>query len=113
MANNPVHDFILASQDNLRIAAAVESAWPEARQKLVDGFVGRLNSALMKKFKGWKWFEPETSCGFFVDQWPGEYWYKPEWEEQYSLCLAAHEFGAKMVFGILREQDFERIKKRP
>lgn len=65
MNNESIQDYILKSEHNLGIAAAVSDAWPEAREKLVSGFLGRLDSHLKKKLKGWK----SELCGgrFFVE----------------------------------------------
>ena len=106
MKNNAVHDFILASQDNLRIAATVGDAWPEARDKLVIGFLERLNSRLMKNLRGW---ESEIR-GNFQERYSGISFWKRGWE-CYWLSLQVQEFGEKMVFGVMREK--ETIGKRP
>src|SRR5258708_890840 len=106
MKNSAVHDFILASQDNVRIAATVGDAWPEARDKLVTGFLERLNSRLMKNLTGW---ESEID-GSFQQRYSGISFWKPGWDD-YWLCLQAQEFGERMVFGVMRDK--EGIGKRP
>ena len=37
MKTDPIEDYILKSEHNLRIAAAVGEAWPDARERLVSG----------------------------------------------------------------------------
>lgn len=109
MKPEPIQDYILKSERNLGIAAAVGEAWPEAREKLFAGFLDRLDMRLMKRLKGWKW---ERSGGrFFLDAYPGYYFWKPAWEGQYGLGLQCNEYGERMVFGVYREKD--RIGKRP
>jgi hypothetical protein len=109
MKSDPIQDYILRNQRNLRIAAAVGSAWPEAREKLVSGFLDRLETRLKKKLRGWK---SERAGGrFFVDAYSGYYFYKPAWEGQYGLGLQCNDYGEQTVFGVYREK--ERIGKRP
>lgn len=106
MTNDAVHDFILASQANLRIAAAVGDAWPEVRDKIVNGFLERLNLQLMEKLKGW---ESEID-GSLQKRYPGASFRKRGWEH-YWLCLQAQEYGETVVFGVIREK--ETLGKRP
>ena len=54
MKTDPIQDYILKSEQNLRIAAAVGEAWPDAREKLVSAFLDRLDTRLKRKLKGWK-----------------------------------------------------------
>lgn len=106
MKNSAVHDFILASQDNLRIAATVGDAWPEAREKLILGFLERLNSRLMKSLKGWV----SELDGDFQQKYAASSFWKPGWDE-YWISLESQEFGEQMVFGVMRDKD--SIGKRP
>lgn len=106
MTNDAVHDFILANQDNLRVAAAVCDVWPEVRDSVVIGFLDRLNSRLMDNLKGW---ESEID-GSLQQKYSGACFRKRGWEN-YWLCLQAQEFGERIVFGVMREK--ETIGKRP
>lgn len=109
MKTNPIQDYILKSEHNLRIAAAVGEAWPDAREKLVSAFLDRLDTRLKRKWKGWE-FERQRGR-FFVDAYPVYYFWKPAWEGQYALGLQCHEYGERMIFGVTREK--ARIENRP
>jgi len=100
MKNEFIQDYILKSKTNLGVAAAVSEAWPEAREKMVSGFLGRLDSHLKRKLKGWK-SEP-WGGRFFVDAYPGFYISKPAWEH-YSVGLQCGEYGSRVVLGIARD----------
>ena len=104
---NPIHEFCLKSERNLRIAAAVGDAWPEARDKLVAGFLDRLGSVLTKKLKGWK-FEPWNR--FFIDADANWCVWKPAWEDQYYVTLHCGNRGQQMIFGVMRAE--QEIGKR-
>ena len=52
MKSDPIQDYILKSEGNLAVAAAVGEAWPEVRQKIVSGFLDSLESRLTKKLQG-------------------------------------------------------------
>ena len=68
MKTDPIQDYILKSEQNLRIAASVGEAWLDAREKLVSTFLDRLETRLKRKLKGWEF----TRDGrFFVDGYPG------------------------------------------
>jgi len=107
MKANPIQKFILKNERNLRIAAAVAESWPEAREKLVSGFLDRLKSRLTKKLKGWK-FELEGTC--FHGRYVNFFLWKPAWHEQYFISLHFGDYGEKMRFGVFRSE--YRIKKR-
>jgi hypothetical protein len=49
MKTDPIQDYILKSEQNLRIAASVGEAWPDAREKLVSAFLDRLDTRLKRK----------------------------------------------------------------
>ncbi|MCX6141975.1 MAG: hypothetical protein NTZ35_02025 [Ignavibacteriales bacterium] len=102
MKANPIQEFILKNKRNLQIAAAVAESWPDAREKLVSGFLDRLESRLAKKLKGWR-FEREGI--FFVDPWSNILLWKPAWEDQYYLGLHFANYGQKMKFGVVRSND--------
>jgi hypothetical protein len=109
MKNEPVQDYILKSERNLAVAAAVGEAWPQVRGKLVSAFLDRLDSRLKKKLKGWK--SEQDGEGFFNKPYPGYYIGKPAWNGQYWIRLECYEYGNKMVFGVAREHSI--IGKRP
>jgi hypothetical protein len=114
MKNSPVHDFILANKDNLRIAAAVGDAWPEAREKLAYGFLKRLNTRLMKELNGWEsepLVEGHEHSGFFQKKCYGLPFFKPTWKDEYWLMLEPADRGEKILFGVRRAK--ESIGKRP
>ena len=108
--SDPVQDYILENEDNLRIAAAVTEAWPEAKEKLVSGFLDRLRSRLEEKLKGWK-FDRWRRC--MIDSNASFYFSKPLWKEEYTVFLAFFSQGQDVQFGVGRDADQEHIKKRP
>ena len=109
MSAETVQNFILKNRDNLRIAATVGEAWPDAREKLVSAFLDRLDARLKRKLRGWEF--SRWGGRFFVDAYPGDYFWKPAWAGQYGLGLQCDEYGARMIFGVYREK--ESIGKRP
>jgi hypothetical protein len=109
MKTEPIQDYILKSEQNLRIASAVGEAWPDAREKLVSAFFDRLDIRLKRKLNGWK-FE-RWGGHFFVAAYPAYYFWKPAWEDQYYLALQSYDYGQRMIFGVQREKN--RIGKRP
>jgi hypothetical protein len=105
MKTNPIQDYILKNERNVAIAAAVGEAWPEARAKIVAGFIDRLDARLKRKLKGW---ESERWQGeFFVDQWPGYSIEKPAWKYR-SVAIQCGRYGDELVLGIVRETDDTR-----
>lgn len=109
MNTKPIQDFIITNERNLRIAAAVSEAWPEARGQLVSGFLDRLGSTLIKTLKGWNFKHQQQ---WFVAGYPSFFIWKPEWKEEYVVDLCCYDCGKKMVFGISRDAEKEHIKKR-
>lgn len=101
MKTEPIQDYILKNKDNLRIAAAVGEAWPEARAKIVARFIDRLDTRLKKSLKGWK-SEP-YGC-FFVDSYANYAIWKPSWDGHYYVTLQCENYGQKMFYGILRDE---------
>lgn len=113
---NPVKEFILQSEQNLRIAIAVSEAWPEARRDIADRFIRQLESDLRPRLKGWIFehyrLHPERERLSF-------YFYKPDWkgplpgagsdeQPQYYVNL---EFGGGQatIFGLARNERISRI----
>jgi hypothetical protein len=108
MKTEPIQDYILKNERNLRIAAAVGDAWPEAKEKLVSGFLDRLELRLTKHLKGWTFNRWER---FLVDGWPSYNFWRPLWEDQYYISLQADNYGETISFGVGRNKD--EIAKRP
>jgi hypothetical protein len=102
MKTDTIEDYILKNEHNLRIAAAVGEAWPEARDRLVSAFLDRLDTRLKRKLKGWEF---ARAGRFFIDAYPGYYFWKPTWK-RYNLGLQCHEYGARMLFGVEIEQKY-------
>jgi len=109
MKNDPVEDYILKNERNLRVAAAVSEAWLAARGKLISGFLDRLDARLKRQLKGWK--SEHNGADFIVAAYPGYWLWKPAWEDQYTVGLQCHEYGERMVMGVTRE--INHIGKRP
>jgi len=107
MNKQSIQDFILKNPNNLSIAAAVQEAWFDVRQKIVSRFCDRLDSRLGKRFRGWKFQRWER---FFVDAWPCYYFWKSPWDRQYYICLECGNYGDTVSFGVMRDKDY--IAKR-
>jgi hypothetical protein len=108
MNTESIRELILQSEKNLCIAEAVAEAFPEARRKLAEGFLKRLEGCLKVKLKGWSFNRDNV---FFDDDWPWFRFSKPAWKNQYGVALACGSYGKLMGFGIYREKD--KIGKRP
>jgi len=101
MKNECIQDYILKSERNLAVAAAVGEAWPEAREELVSRFLDQLESRLKKKLKkGWK-FE-RWGGRFFMEAYPGFYISKPTWAH-HSIGFQCGERGNQLVKGVSRD----------
>lgn len=108
MNSESIQELILQSEKNLRNAEAVAEAFPEARRKMADNFLNRLEARLKTNLKGWS-FERERV--FFDADWPWFYFWKPAWKNQYGVCLTCGNHGKEMGFGVCR--DYKKIGKRP
>ena len=108
MKSNSIQDYILKNKRNLAVAAATADAWPEAREKVVSGFLDRLDARLKKKLKGWK--SDRYGGRFFVDPYPGYTVWKPAWKNQYCVEFERRENENIMVIGVSR--DLDHIGKR-
>jgi len=108
MKASVIHEFILADEQNFKIAAAVENAWSETVQLIVTGFMDALDTRLKNELPGWV-FDRYQTC--YVDSWASYYFWKPAWGELYGIYLAWGSHGAEMDFGVYRE--LREIKKRP
>lgn len=102
MKNESIQNYILKSPRNLTIAAAVGEAWPEAREKLVLGFLDRLDARLKTKLKGW---QSEREQNFYETSWASYNLWKPTWRNEYGLGLMWVDYGKEMVFGVWRDSD--------
>lgn len=102
MTTKPVEDFILGSERDLRIAAAVVEAWPNVRQRVLIHFFNRLENSLKRKLTGWEF---ELWGRFFADAYPGFYVRKPVWKAEYSINLECWNHGEKMIFGVWRDEE--------
>lgn len=108
MNTESIRDYIIENEQNLRIAAVVSEAWPEARQKLVKLFLGRLEDRLKSELKGWEFDQDGV---IYVDDYTSYDLWKPAWRGQYGLALQWGQYGKEMVFGVYREK--EKIGTRP
>jgi hypothetical protein len=102
MKSDSIQDYILKTERNLGVAAAVGEAWPAAREELVAGFLARLESRLKRKLKGWH-FEPADRI--YVDAYAGYFFWKQSWVHQYGLGLQWESYGEQVFFGVFREKD--------
>ena len=96
MKTNPIHEYILKSESNLSIAAAIATEWPEARAKLVSAFLERLGARLKKK--GWNF---EQWGRLFFDKLAGFSIWKPAWNR--SISFQCGQYGAHMGIGVSRD----------
>lgn len=108
MKADPIRTFIIKNPSNLKIAAAVGTAWPKVREDLVATFIKQLEERLLKKLKGWK---PEPSDKYTGNSWSSFAVFKPTWADQYYVTLFFDKDGREVSFGVLRDE--EHINKRP
>ena len=86
----PIADFILQSERNLRIAAAVHDEWEAVKDTLARGFCDRLEAVLKKEMPEWKF----AHCGLLPERWGSFEFWKPKWEQQYRIVILASDYGA-------------------
>ena len=99
MNTKSIQNFILQSEGNFRIAAAVAETWREARRQLMSSFLDRLDTPLKRKLKGWKpWRE-------LLQERAGYYIAKPEWGESYWIAFECYADGSEIDIGITWETD--------
>jgi hypothetical protein len=108
MNADSIEDYMLATEENMKIADAVGTSWRRARGRVIKEFFGRLQNHLKKELIGWEF---ELYKTFFEDPYPGFYIWKPTWQEEYYLNLECWRSGEKIIFGVWRNEP--RIKKRP
>ena len=106
MKAEPIQDYILKSDRNLRIAAAVGEARPKARTKIVAGFIDRLDAKVKRKLQGWETAREDSE--FFTTAYAGYYVAKPAWDDRYWIGFQCNDYGEKMVWGIARGTDDTR-----
>jgi hypothetical protein len=94
-----IQNFILQSEENFRIAAAVAQAWPEARRQLMSSFLDRLETRLRRKLKGWKTFRDPN----FFKTYAGYYITKTEWGESYWIGFECYPNLRQIDIGIMWE----------
>jgi hypothetical protein len=111
MSPDPVRDFLLRDAEAVRIAAAVSEAWPAARGHIATSFLDRLEARLLRELHGW--IAEERWDQFFIDRWPGFAVSKTTWASQYHLCLQPADYGGRVVFGIIRDQNNAIVAARP
>ncbi len=104
----PLTDFILESERNLNVAEAAYSHFEAARDQIIRGFCKRLGAELTRKLWYWKsaYHEP-----FFLERYGYFDLWKPGWENQYAIRLEACEHGARMIYGVWRDEG--EIGERP
>jgi len=107
LKNDPIQEYILKNEHNLRIAVAVGEAWQAARGVIVSNFLTNLDTRLKRDLRGW---ESSRYGEFFVSKYPS-YYVKDPRSKFYSIGLQAGEYGASMAIGICREA--ESSSKRP
>jgi hypothetical protein len=104
----PLTNFILESKRNLRVAEAAYSHFKAARENLMRGFFGKLSAQLSRNLPGWI---PAYRGPFFVERYGCFDVWKPSWRKQYAIRLEAWEHGARMIYGVWRDE--EEIRDRP
>lgn len=108
MNSKPVQEYIIQSEENLRIAEAVEQALPKVREELAAGFLNRLDARLKVGLPDWK---SNVEKGFFIVPQSTYSISKPSWNEDYSVALQFAEYGRRVVFGVSRDKG--KIGNRP
>jgi len=107
MKADPIQEFIIETERNMRIASAVADGYAKAREQIVGAFLDRLGDALLKELKGWqcdRWHK------FFVDSEAYFMVFKPEWSGYRLVSLACIDHGETVKFGISRNED---LGKKP
>src|SRR5690349_18719472 len=101
MMTEPIETYILKTKHNFRIASAVGEAWPNARERMVAGFLDRLEARLKRRLKGYEF--SRWGGRFFEDAYPGYSLFKSMWNN-YAVGIECHEYGGQMLFGVIREK---------
>ena len=91
MDTKSIQEFILQSERNFHIAAAVAETWPEVRRELMSSFLNRLQVLLTREFKGWKPWRDSTK-GYYIA--------KPEWGDSYWIGFECYSGGSWIDIGI-------------
>jgi hypothetical protein len=97
MSTKLIQNFILQSEENLRIAAAVAETWPDVRRELMSSFLDRLDTRLTRE--GWKpWRNSD-----FLKPYADYYIAKPEWGESYWIGFECYPNWRQIDIGIYWE----------
>lgn len=110
MITDGIEKCILKNENNFRIGAAVIAVWPKVTQRIVTGFLARLETRLKKELKGWQFSQYEH---FIEDRWASFDFCKAAWADEYGVGLQAGEYGSEMVFGVWRHHEKDKMTKRP
>jgi hypothetical protein len=109
MKTDPIQKFILKNERNLRLAIKTSDVWLATRSVLVQTFQQHLKQRLLKQLKGWEFGAYDGE--FFDSAWGGYYFWKPSWEDQYSLALQMTYQGEQAIIGVGRDKN--QFGKRP
>ena len=105
---NPIGDFILQSERNLRVAESIFNEWPKAREAIMDGFFQRLKAQLEKSLPGWS----ITYGQFFIERYGAFSLTKPAWKERYYVQIECGDYGeGKLCLGVWRNEQL--VGRRP
>ena len=105
---DPLTEYMLESERNLRLAEATWRRYEAAREQIMSGFFKRLTLRLTQSLPGWKSRYDEL---FFVAEYSACDVWNPAWEEQYFLRLEAWKNGDRIIYGIWRDED--KLRNRP
>jgi hypothetical protein len=107
MKTEPIQEFILKDEQNLRIAVAVSEAWPKVRSRITTTFLDRLTTKLVNELPRWA---TETWETCFEHRYASFQLYKPTWE-YYWVNLQFRDWGQNVRLGIEREESL--VSDRP
>lgn len=102
-------EYMLESEKNLRLAEATYVRYEAARQQIMVGFFKRLTARLTQVLPGWEF---HYDAQFFTDKYGAYSACNPAWRKQYFLQLEAFEHGDRIIYGIWRDEDKLRNRRR-
>jgi len=111
MKTDPLQDFILKDEQNLRTAVAVSEAWPDVRSRLTKDFLDKLTTQILNLLPGFTTDSSESNGTWFNDK-SAEFLLDKQTWEFYFVDLHFAEFGQNMRLGIVREEKLV-VSKRP